>query len=116
MKIADPSKMGGKPVEMNGEVLEGVTIRWLIAKGEGAKNFFMRYFEMEAGAVISLHNHSWEHEIYLLKGKCKVIVGEEEKIVDEGVALYIEPDIPHAYENVGTEKVVFLCMIPNIKK
>ncbi|RLD21146.1 MAG: cupin domain-containing protein [Caldiserica bacterium] len=108
--------MGGKPVEMNGEVLEGVTIRWLIAKGEGAKNFFMRYFEMEAGAVIPLHNHSWEHEIYLLKGKCKVIVGEEEKIVDEGVALYIEPDIPHAYENVGTEKVVFLCMIPNIKK
>ena len=116
MKIADTSKMGGKPVEMNGEVLEGVTIRWLIAKGEGAKNFFMRYFEMEAGAVIPLHNHSWEHEIYLLKGKCKVIVGEEEKIVDEGVALYIEPDIPHAYENVGTEKVVFLCMIPNIKK
>jgi len=115
MKIVDPSKMKGKPVEMNGEVLKGVTIRWLIASEE-AKNFFMRYFEMEPGAVIPSHNHSWEHEIYLLKGKCKVIVGGEEKIVDEGVALYIEPDVPHAYENVGAEKVVFLCMIPNIKK
>lgn len=112
MKIVKPQELKPEPVEFNGALIDGVTIRWLIKKDDGATNFAMRFFEIEKGAVIPEHQHPWEHEIYILKGKVKVTVSGKESIVEAGTALYIEPDAPHAYENVGEETINMLCLIP----
>ena len=115
MKIVKPFDLEPQPVEFNGSVIKGVTIRWLIKKEDGAPNYAMRYFEMEKGAVIPEHHHPWEHEIYFLQGKCLVTEGEEEHIVDKDTAVFIRPNLPHSYKNVGDEKCAFLCIIPHQK-
>jgi quercetin dioxygenase-like cupin family protein len=115
MKIVKPLDLKPEPVKFNGEVINGVTIRWLITKEDGAPNYAMRYFEMDPGVVIPEHHHPWEHEIYFLQGKCLVTEGDEEHIVEKGTAVFIKPGLPHSYKNVGDEKVIFLCIIPHQK-
>ena len=51
------------------EGAEGVTIRWLISKKDGAPNFQMRLFEVAPGGHTPLHIHEWEHEVYILEGE-----------------------------------------------
>lgn len=112
MKAIKPHDIPPEPVEFNGAKIPGVTIRWLIKKEDGASNFAMRYFEIEKQAAIPEHKHPWEHEIFILNGKLKVSVDGEESIVEKGMAIYIEPDAPHAYLNIGDETAVMLCLIP----
>jgi len=116
MKTVKPTEINAEVVKLNEKVLDGITIRWLITNKDGANHFAMRYFEVEEGAVIPEHHHPWEHEIFILKGKCKITEGEEERVVNAGTAVFIRPDLPHSYENVGDEKVVFLCLIPYLDK
>jgi quercetin dioxygenase-like cupin family protein len=55
---------------------EGVRIRKLISEKDGAKNFYMRVFEVDQGTQPPPpHSHPWEHEIYVLEGQ-GVVVGE----------------------------------------
>ena len=56
-----------------------LSVRWLITKETGAKNFAMRLFEMEAGGRSPLHSHNWEHEVFILEGEGIVVGGQEEK-------------------------------------
>jgi quercetin dioxygenase-like cupin family protein len=115
MKTIKPEEINAEQVEFNGSVIPGVTIRWLITKSDGAKRFAMRYFELEKGTVIPEHHHLWEHEIFVLKGKGEITVNNVKKEVSEGTAIFIEPDAPHAYKNIGEDRLVFLCLIPYLK-
>ena len=113
MKVVKPQDLKPEPVEFNGSVIPGVTIRWLIKKEDGAPNYAMRYFEMEKGASIPEHHHPWEHEIYFLQGKCLLTEDDEERVVDAGTAVFIKPNARHSYKNVGDGKCAFLCIIPH---
>ncbi len=112
MKIVKPFDLKPEPVGFNGETIKGVTIRWLIKEEDGAQNYAMRYFEMEPGAAIPEHHHPWEHEIYFLQGKCLVSEGKEEHVAEKDTAVFIRPNLPHSYKNIGEEKVAFICIIP----
>ncbi len=103
--------------EVNEEVVppefgEGVTIRWLIREEDGAKSFAMRYFRMKPGGKIKPHTHPWEHEIFVLKGKVRVMVGGREYVVSSGYFIYIPPNVMHGFSNEWDEDAEFLCMIP----
>ncbi len=93
------------------------TIQWLWNKeNDKMPNFAMRRFEIEKGGNIGMHEHPWEHEIYVLSGKGKVFTPEEEIIAQADDALYMPPNIPHGYSNEYKEPFIFLCMIPNTEK
>jgi len=94
------------------EGISGVTVRWLIGKKEGAPNFSFRIFEMEPGAVIPLHNHDWEHEVFVLAGQGTVKVADEEALVKEGDFIFIPPGVEHQFINGGDEVFRFICIIP----
>ena len=104
-------------VLMDGTEVNGVSIRWLIDKDSGAKNFAMRRIEINPSSNIPLHNHPEEHEIYILSGNAKFYndVGIQE-IVKEGDIVYIPPNEKHGIENLNQEKFSFLCLIPYIEK
>ena len=101
-----------KKEEVKMEGTSGTFIQWLISKGQGAENYAMRLFTVKPGGKIAKHQHPWEHEIFILKGHGKVGVGGEEVEVREGNFLYIEPNVPHWYENLGDEDWQFICIIP----
>ncbi|HHS96701.1 MAG TPA: cupin domain-containing protein [Chloroflexi bacterium] len=92
---------------------EGITIRWVISKPEGAPNFAMRVIEFAPGAVFEEHQHPYEHEIFVLEGEGVAHGPDGEVEMRPGVALYIPPDEPHGYRNTGKGVLRFICVIPH---
>lgn len=95
------------------EDAEKAWIRWLISEKDGAPNFSMRLFELEPGGRTPLHSHPWEHEVFIIDGVCKVILGGEEHLVGSETAIYVPPNLSHCFINAGEEKLCFLCLIPH---
>ena len=91
----------------------GAKIRWLISKDDGAPNFSMRLFEIEPGGRTPLHSHPWEHEIFILEGTCRAIIGESENLIGPGYAIYVPPDVKHSFINAGEGLLRILCLIPH---
>ncbi|MFW9818614.1 MAG: cupin domain-containing protein [Candidatus Thorarchaeota archaeon] len=101
----------------DGTKVEGINIRWLIDKNIGAKNFAMRRIEVKPDQSIPLHNHPEEHEIYILEGNGKFYNDKrEEEIGSQGDFFYIPSNEKHGIDNVGKDDLIFLCLIPYLKK
>jgi quercetin dioxygenase-like cupin family protein len=95
-----------------GEGTSRLSVRWLITKESGAENFAMRFFEMKPGGYSPFHSHSWEHEVFILKGEGIVVSGEGERKFRAGDVIFIPPNEKHQFKNNGEETVKFLCLIP----
>lgn len=92
---------------------EGVTRRMLISPEEGPR-FAMRAFRIEAGGFMPLHTNSVEHEQYVLRGRAKVVIGDQACEVSEGSIVFIPADVPHSYTPLGDEAFEFICLVPNL--
>ena len=74
----------------------------------------MRKFELLPNAVIGIHNHAWEHEMFLIEGKMALLDENNNKdLIQSEEFIFMPPDEPHGYTNESQEKAVFICMIPN---
>lgn len=89
-----------------------VTIRWLISEKDGAPHFAMRYFEVQPGGYTPYHKHSWEHEVFLLKGEGNLVGEGETHIIKEGDAIFVPGEENHQFKNASDETMTFLCMVP----
>jgi quercetin dioxygenase-like cupin family protein len=92
---------------------EGISIRWVLGRPEGAPNFAMRVIEFQPGAVFDTHQHPFEHEIFVLEGEGVAEGPQGEISMRPGIALYIPPDEPHGYRNTGVGALRFICVIPH---
>ena len=100
----------------DGTKVDGIYIRWLIDENLGAKNFAMRRIEIKPGLSVPLHNHTEEHEIYILSGTGKFSNDKDEvKIAETGDFVYIPSNEKHSMENIGEDSLIFLCLIPYLK-
>lgn len=101
----------------DGTPVEDVYVRWLIDENDGAQNFAMRRFEIKPGKIVPLHNHSQDHEIFILEGKGIFYndTGQDYE-VQSGDVIYIPPNEKHGIKNIGNKDLVFLCLIPYLKK
>lgn len=92
---------------------KGVTMRWLIGKGTGAKTYGMRYFHVKPGGIIPVHTHPEEHEIFVLEGEAKLLGDLEGNIARADDIIFIPSDAPHGYDNThGKSPYRFICVIP----
>ncbi len=91
------------------------TIQWLVNKDEGI-HYAMRRFVMKPGAIIGKHHHPEEHEIYILQGDVEVYTDEKKVIAKQGDVLFVPPEEPHGYNNIGDIDCIFLCIIPLLDK
>ncbi len=98
------------PAEAAGE---GITIRWVVGKPQGAPHFAMRVIEFAPGAVFAPHRHPYEHEIFVLEGEGVAEGPEGEAPMRPGMALYIPPNERHGYRNTGPGPLRFICVIPH---
>jgi quercetin dioxygenase-like cupin family protein len=101
----------------DGTKVDGIYIRWLIDENLGARNFAMRRIEIKPGLSVPLHNHPEEHEIYVLSGNGRFSNDKNEiEIAKEGDFVYIPPNEKHGIDNIGEDNLIFLCLIPYLKK
>ncbi len=112
-KIIDTNSFPAKPVEMEG--VKGATIREVITDRDGAPNFAMRVFEVEAGGHTPLHTHNYEHEVYILGGSGEIETAEGAKTLKEGDAIFVPANALHQFRNTGGETLKFICLIPAIQ-
>ncbi len=91
----------------------GTTRRVLIGPEVGP-HFALRKFTMEAGGGMPRHTNTVEHEQYVLRGRARIGIGEQEYEVAEGDVVFIPAGVPHFYRNIGEEPFEFLCSVPNL--
>lgn len=92
---------------------EGVTIRWVVAKGDGAPHFAMRVFEVPAGGASPHHRHWWEHEVFILDGEGVVSTEEGDFALRPGVAVFVPGHVLHQFRNTGAGLLRFICLVPH---
>ena len=96
--------------------VEKTQVRWLITKEMGAGNFAMRLFEMEPGGCSPLHEHPWEHEVFVLEGEGLVFDGEKAVPLQNGDVIFVKSNERHQFKNNSEKPLKFLCLIPYIKE
>jgi quercetin dioxygenase-like cupin family protein len=104
--------------------VEGTRIRWLSKAGDdgsGHPEYGLRYFEIDPGGEIPIHNHFYHQTMYFISGRaeCYEYDAETEEItaretVGPGDAVYIPGMEPHGMKPIGDEPVAFLCCIANV--
>jgi len=92
--------------------IKGVKMRRVIAEKEGAENFVMRVFEVEAGGYTPRHSHDWEHEVFILSGNAIVIDPAGEHEVESGDVIFVPGGEEHQFKNTGDGVLEFICLIP----
>lgn len=91
----------------------GTTRQVLIGPDE-APHFALRKFIMQPGGGMPLHTNTVEHEQYVLRGRARVVIGEEVAEVKKDDVVFIPAGVPHSYAVVGDEPFEFLCVVPNL--
>jgi quercetin dioxygenase-like cupin family protein len=94
------------------EGVKDATIRWLITKEDGAKNFTMRLFELKPGGYTPLHQHDWEHEVFIVKGSGALQDKKSASSFKQGDVIFVPPMEWHQFANTSNEALQFICVIP----
>jgi len=110
MKVRSLKSHEQKPVDMPGS--KGAKMRMLIGSEDGATNFHMRHFEVEAGGCTPHHQHDYEHEILVLKGEGVAKTANGNRPFREGDVIFVPANEIHQFQNTGENACEFICLIP----
>lgn len=112
MKITNLQQCPHFAVTMDGAA--GATRQVPIGKTDGAPNFSIRVFTLEAGGHTPHHQHESEHLNYILEGSGVVLEGETPRPVSAGDFVLVKPFEKHQYRNTGDSPLIFMCMVPSL--
>ena len=104
-----------EPAKKVEEGAKETTVRWLIAEPEGARNFYMRLFEIGPEGCTPHHSHEWEHEVFILEGEGKLVGDGESHSLAAGDAVFVPGNEVHHFESSVGQTMKMLCIIPNVK-
>lgn len=102
-------------IRQENEGTQGVRVKTLFSRSEGAVRLAMQIFELEPGGHTPFHAYVWEHEAYVMEGRGTVRGPEGDLSVEAGDAVYIPAGEPHQFL-AGEEGFRFLCAVPILKE
>ena len=111
MVVKHFSDIPAAPVQMEG--VRGAHIREILTAREGTPNFAMRVFDLDRGGFTPLHQHDYEHEVFVLEGSGEVTEGDRVHSLQAGSVALMMPNVIHQFRNSGDERFRFICLIPN---
>ncbi|MCP4203848.1 MAG: cupin domain-containing protein [bacterium] len=91
----------------------GASTQVLLGPDDGMPHFAMRKFSMLDGGGMPFHTNTVEHEQYVLSGRARIRIGDEDHEVGPEDVLYIPAGVAHSY-SVIEGPFEFLCMVPNL--
>ena len=111
-------KMDKFPYKGKQNEVIGTSIRWLSKRGDdghGYPEYGLRYFTIQPGGRIPIHNHFYNQTMYILSGQfeCWQFDQQTDEIVNKhicgpGCSIYLPSMEPHGMKNVGDESGTFL--------
>lgn len=93
---------------IEGDGASGVTGMPLLDLEEGTGQFDFRAVRIEAGGVSADHSHPWEQANYILSGRGRVRLGDEEHEIAADDFVYVPPDVRHVFTNEGDDDLLLL--------
>jgi len=87
-----------------------VNVKYLISKSAGAQNFYLTYYSVEKNGHTPLDNHVNEHEVFIMRGRGRVLGADEQHELTPGDVIYIKSNEVHQLVNTGDEPFEFLCV------
>jgi len=105
----------GKAEHVSTEGARGVRLTSLISENDGAENFAMRLFDVQPGGHTPLHEHAWEHEVFIVSGSGE-LRGKTVMPFAAGDAVFVEPGEVHQFANTGAEALRFICCVPVLEQ
>ncbi len=82
---------------------EGASVCPLITTDQNP-HLTVNLVRLEPGSGLPLHTHEHSTEtFYILRGKARCRVGDEERVIGPGVIGYAPPGVPHQVVNIGDE-------------
>ena len=103
---------GAELVTYDTPTVHGVSKRVLIGPKEGAEGFAMRYFEVEPGGNSAFEHHPHIHQVFVVHGRGRVLIGEQYHDIGPGDVIYIGPDEQHELRAAPNEALGFICVAP----
>lgn len=108
IRHADPSAT--IPVKMDGA--KNVTMQVMVGRADHAPNFALRHFVVQPGGHTPLHQHDYEHEVYVVEGESEAECAGKTHAVRAGDVLYIPANDMHQFRNNSNAPMRFLCLVP----
>ena len=96
---------------LSGEGIKDIKKKILAGPRDGY-NGYLRHFTLGPGGHSPLHSHDWYHVAYILGGRGKVLLGEEEHPLEPGTTVYVRANLRHHFVNTGGTEMRFLCLVP----
>ncbi len=84
----------------------------LIGNEEDSPHFHLRYFAVQPGGHTSLDQHAHDHGVYIVHGRARLRLGNEEHEINAGDVVYITGNEIHQFFTFGEEPLGFLCIVP----
>ena len=84
----------------------------LIGIDEHSPNFHMRYFAVQPCGHTSLDQHPHDHGVYVLHGRARLRLSDQEHELNVGDVVYIPGNEVHQFFAMGEEPFGFLCIVP----
>lgn len=100
------------PVSMDG--VKGASMAVMIGRDDRAPHFAMRSFAVEPGGHTPRHQHDYEHEVFVVSGRARVLLEGAHHELRAGDSVYVPANELHQFsvpEDAG-EPFRFLCMVP----
>ena len=105
--------------------VKGTSVRWLSKYGDdgtGNPEYGLRFFTIQPGGEIPIHNHFYKQTMYILSGQleCWQYDLKSEEVVEKSPAgpgdfIYVPSMEAHSMNNLSeTESATFLCCICNV--
>jgi len=101
---------GVEVVTYDRPTVKGVSKRVLIGPKEGAEGFAMRYFEIQPGGNSAFEPHPEIHQVFVVSGRGKGLLGTEYHDVSGGDVIYIGPNEQHELRAGPDEPLGFICV------
>lgn len=105
-----------RPVPVNMEGAELVTMSVPIGPEDGSGNMVMRLFCIASGGHTPYHTHNYEHLVRVVSGQGTAL-DEEGRVHDLalGQSVFVRPNEKHQFRNPYTKPFEFTCTILNLE-
>jgi len=101
------------------EGAQGVTMKWITADNlDASPHFCIREMSIQQGGYTARHDHSWEHQLFILEGKGRILKSGRDDAVElvQGHTVRIPPRTPHqVFSDQGTG-LKYLDIIPSVTR
>lgn len=111
MIVKNQQEVPAKDVVMEGAVKTRIQV--LMGDNVDAPHFVMRRFTIGPGGCTPLHDHQWEHEVFVLDGTGALINEHQEEVpLNPTDFAFVPSGESHQFKNNGGQDFIFLCIIP----